>query len=115
MAFGVSERALQLPGGIKLPGKGGIVLSGVCEELSGGEDWVREPGNKFERKTGERTQSVKHLPCRYENLSSDLQNPCKKPGTAAHACCPSTGKAETDRPLNSQSREFCLANEFQVP
>lgn len=76
----MAECARQVPGGMKLPGKGGVVLSGVCEELSGGEGshLKRKPGNKFQRETGERAQSVKDLPCRYENLSSDLQNPRKK-------------------------------------
>lgn len=85
VAFGMSECTLQLPGGMKLPGKGGIVLSGVCEELSGGEGWVKERAKEqiSKRDSGERAQSVKDLPCRYKNLGSDLQNPRKEAHSGA--------------------------------
>lgn len=58
VAFGMSECILQLPGGMKLPGKGGVVLSGVFEELSGGEGWVKERAKEQISKRDWRESSV---------------------------------------------------------
>lgn len=54
----MAECALQVPGGMKLPSKGGIVLSRVCEELSGGEGWMKERAREQISKRNWREGSV---------------------------------------------------------
>lgn len=100
VAFEVAEWALSTTGGMGLPGKGDITLSGVYEEWSGGSmtKWKRAPGNKFGREIGEMIYLVKCLPSKYKDLSSDLYNPCKNPGMVVHACNPSTEEADTGGP-----------------
>lgn len=44
-----------------------------------------------ENRAGEMVQSVKHYPCKHEDLSSDSQKP-REPGTVVCACNPRDGE-----------------------
>lgn len=53
-------------------------------------------------------QPVKCLVCKHEDLSSNRQYPCKKPGVTERACNLSTGEVETggSRQLAGQSSQL---------